>query len=89
MKSKEWLDYYKEKLNEQVVTFRPNGFEIIKRDLDVLEIIKNKKVNMIIFMGSDTLEEYNRHPLTFNHLTETEFSLIKEYLDAQERTSEN
>ena len=52
-----------------------------EKDLEVLETIKKKKVNMLILMGSDTLEEYNKHPLTFNHLTETEFNKFKEWLE--------
>ena len=58
-----------------------DDIDIIEKELKALEIIKNKKVNMLIFMGSDTLEEYNKHPLTFDHLTETEFDLIKEWLE--------
>ena len=44
------------------------------------EIIKTKKVNIMIFLGCDNLEEYNRHPLTWNYLIQDEYDLIKEVL---------
>lgn len=39
-KGLEWLNYYKEKLQESHQTFRPNGFDMIEKSLNALEVIK-------------------------------------------------
>ena len=64
----EWTEGYEEDL------------DIVEKELKALEIIKNKKVNVIILMGCDTIEEYNKHPLTWNKLTQEEYELLKEVL---------
>lgn len=57
-KSLEWLNYYKKKLQESNITFRPSGFEIIEKDLKAFEIIKKREC---IFRGlqDTTQEEYD------------------------------
>lgn len=43
MISKEWLEYYQKKFNgknEDCISYRPDGFEIIKKDLEILDNIK-------------------------------------------------
>lgn len=40
----QWLNYYKEKLKHSNKTIRPNGFEIIAKELQVLEAIKKHAV---------------------------------------------
>ena len=40
----QWLNYYKEKLKDSNKTIRPNGFEIITKELQVLEAIKRHAV---------------------------------------------
>ena len=54
--------------------------EIIERELKALEISTKKRVNFIIFCGCDTLEEYNKHPLSWWKLTQEEYDLLKEVL---------
>ena len=39
MTSKEWLECYENKIRESHQTFRPNGFEIIKKELEALRIM--------------------------------------------------
>ena len=57
--------------------------DIIEKELKALEIIKDKFVNVTIFMGCDSLEEYNKHPLTMRkgRLTQEEYELLKEVLE--------
>ena len=57
--------------------------DIIEKELKALEIIKDKFVNVAIFMGCDSLEEYNKHPLTMRkgRLTQEEYELLKEVLE--------
>jgi len=55
-------------------------YKLIEKELKALEIIKTKKVNVMIFLGCDNLEEYNKHPLTWNYLTQEEYDLLKEVL---------
>lgn len=55
-------------------------YAIIEKELKALDIIKTKKVNVMIFLGCDNLEEYNKHPLTWNYLTQEEYELLKEAL---------
>lgn len=44
------------------------------------DVIKEKKVNVTILMGCDSLEEYNKHPLSWKKLTQEEWDLLKEVL---------
>lgn len=46
----------------------------------ILEIIKEKQANITILIGCDSLEEYNKHPLSWKHLTQEEYDLLKEVL---------
>lgn len=57
--------------------------DIVEKELKALEIIKDKFVNVTIFMGCDSLEEYNKHPLTMRkgRLTQEEYDLLKEALE--------
>ena len=54
--------------------------DVIAKELKALEIIKTKRVNVVIFLGCDNLEEYNKHPLSCWKLTKEEFDLLKEVL---------
>ena len=47
---------------------------------EVLKILIEYRVNLLIFIGSDTMEEYNRHPLTYWKLTEEKYKLLKEVI---------
>lgn len=54
--------------------------EIIEKELEILEIIKKKKVNIEWLKACDTYEEYLFVCPYGNEITETEFNLIKEWL---------
>lgn len=55
--------------------------EIIKKDLEVLDIIKNKDVRIRVLLASKNVEEYNYSILfEIQHLTQEEFDLLKEWL---------
>lgn len=47
-----------------------------------IEILEGKFVNITILMGCESLEEYNKHPLTMRkgRLTQEEFDFLKEML---------
>ena len=55
-------------------------FAIVEKELKALEIIKSKKVNVIIFQGCNDLKEYNKYLIKWKRLTEEEFILLKEVL---------
>ena len=53
----------------------------IEKDLEVLEIIKNKDVRIRVLLASKNVEEYNYSILfEIQHLTQEEFDLLKEWL---------
>lgn len=55
--------------------------EIIEKDLEVLDIIKNKDVRIRVLLASKNVEEYNYSILfEIQHLTQEEFYLLKEWL---------
>ena len=94
MTSKKALEEYSEHiLIDKTITLRRANelFDIIKRDLEVWEILKNKKVDissLYFYSNSEkALEEYNYwfNDFGFNKpefkLTEEEFNLIKEWLE--------
>lgn len=61
-------------------------YNIIKKDLDVLEIIKNKRVNVNTLISSiigaiNPLEYYNEEVSSRLKLTQQEFDLLKEWLE--------
>lgn len=66
-----------EEINENL-----QEYDIIEKELKALKIIRDKFVNVTIFMGCDSLEEYNKHPLTMRKgiLTKEEYDLLKEVL---------
>ena len=55
-------------------------YDIIEKDLEVLEIIKNKKVNLEYLKCCDIYEQYKTICSYWDEITETEFNLIKEWL---------
>lgn len=71
------VDIYKQQPNKS----------IIEKELKALEIIKEKFVNVTILIGCDSLEEYNKHPLTMRkgRLTQEEYDLLKEVVLCQRR----
>ena len=74
-KDLEWLRYYKEKLQESHQTFRPNGFDIIEKELKEGE--KNKKALEII----KEHWEYNENGLEqIKPITKENADLLKEVL---------
>ncbi len=61
-----------------------DDLDIIEKELKAFEIIKEKKVNVIILMGCDSVEEYNKHPLSWKKLTQEEYDLLKKVLYEKE-----
>ena len=70
-----WLKDDKEKLTE----WQEKTFDNAIKDLEVLEILKNKRVDISILALCGTVEEYNNAYI--RNLTQEEFDLIKEWLD--------
>ena len=82
----------KEALLELISTFYDKDLEeikIIEKELEVLEIIKKKKVCIYSIQENDNFNDYNwelyfiyhRENASEMQLTETEFNLIKEWLN--------
>ena len=53
----------------------------VAKDLEVLDIIKKKLVNILAFVHFDSLECYNLACVKGRELTEAEFNLIKEWIE--------
>ena len=56
---------------------------IIEKELKALEIIKEKEVNVFIFLHSGDLETYNDMVEDNRKLTQEEFDLLKEVLKCE------
>lgn len=83
----EWISrlemYDKEKhgITSTVYDCLPDCFELIKRNLEVLEIIKKKKVSTTWLSMCSIVDQYNElAPKPERYLTEEEFVLLKEVL---------
>ena len=57
--------------------------ELIEKELKALEIIKEKEVNVFIFLHSGDLETYNNMVEDNRKLTQEEFDLLKEVLKCE------
>lgn len=72
--------------------FYAKEWEQIKQDLEVLEIIKNKKVDFVhlnnyLFLydkNEEILEKYNKHCFYHNELTLEELLKLKQWLEEHE-----
>lgn len=64
---------------KQIKDMFPKEFEIIEKKLKVLEMIKEKKVNVKCIMSGWTLNKYNSYN-SHMPLTQEEFDLLKEVL---------
>lgn len=71
----------KEKLNKGLVIFEQNKklFSDIEELKQVIEILKDKKVNIGLLLKTDTLNQYNRvrHLYNADFLTQEEYELLK------------
>lgn len=69
-------------LNEDDYAYKiaDKDFETIKKELKALEIIKEKEINVFIFLHSGDLETYNDMVEDNRKLTQEEFDLLKEVL---------
>ena len=56
-------------------------FEIIKKDLEVLEIIKKKNVATFLIPCCNNARDYSMKTSGFEALTDKEFKLLKEWLE--------
>lgn len=54
----------------------------IEKDLEVIEILKSKKVHIASVCDAHSFAEYNEY--IHNELTEKEFELIREWLERKE-----
>ena len=75
----EYFDHEKEQCKDKDIDCVWNDIE---EDLEVLEIIKKKRVNIYAISKSVNAKDYNsiNAPIE-RHLTEIEFNLIKEWLE--------
>lgn len=55
-------------------------YQIIEKSLKALEIIKEKEINVFIFLHSGDLETYNDMVEDNRKLTQDEYDLLKEVL---------
>ena len=89
MNSKEALqnirDYHDETVIDNYCTYIENDFEeeldTIEKDLEVLEIIKRKKVAIFVIPLCKNAYDYSMKTSGFERLTDKEFRLIKEWLE--------
>ena len=67
---------------EAIKNVIPNSFDTIQKELKVLEIIKEKRVNAFALSMSKTLESYNNLLYVYpeRQLTQEEYELLKEVL---------
>ena len=54
---------------------------IIKKDLEILEILKNKTVAIFLIPNCQSAYDYSMKTIGFKSLTDKEFMLIKEWLE--------
>lgn len=57
---------------------------IIKKDLEVLEIIKEKQVDIFYINVCKNAESYNKYKTSIKKLTNNEFDKIKKALEVKE-----
>ena len=67
-------------LNKEVV----QRLAIIKKDLEVLEIIKEKQVDIFYINVCKNAESYNKYKTSIKKLTNDEFDKIKKTLEVKE-----
>ena len=94
---------YNLRRNEDIYNFVDNiiGVSFIRKDLEILEIIKKKKVNLLMFeyvfinwnkdynfYSQDYENPYSNFNISNGILTETEFNLIKEWLKDESRRND-
>ena len=76
------LKHWKETNNENGVVWLPLFVvEDIEKTLKALEIIKEKKVNILLLELAENVDEYNERIVPNGRLTEEEFELLKEVLE--------
>lgn len=85
MNSKEWLNHYRKKLQESHQTFRPNGFDILGNDLEILELIKRDPGELAFVVDAVDYDDYVR---TYTEIggspedavyTKEEFTTLRSY----------
>ena len=64
-------------MGTMVYILQEDKFETIEEELKALEIIKNKEVNVFIFLHSGDLETYNDMVEDNRKLTQEEYDLIR------------
>lgn len=82
MKSKEALSKIKNILREDEFSWDYiEELEKIEEDLNVLEILKNKKVNVMVLDHLNNVKQYNEWRVNDRSLTEEEFKKLKEWVN--------
>lgn len=79
MKDKETIEKELKRLEELEITYSNCVIEGAKQK-KVLEIIKNKIVDVILLKSIENVERYNERVYTHRQLTEEEYDLLKEVL---------
>ena len=75
------LKHWKETNNENGVVWLPLFVVAeVEKSLKALEIIKEKKVNILLLELAENVDEYNERIVPNGRLTEEEFELLKEVL---------
>ena len=80
MSSLEALKELKENAQE-ICKWELDRLNIIEKDLEILDIIKRKKVAIFIIPLCKTAYDYSMKTIGFERLTDKEFKLIKEWLN--------
>ena len=67
-------------LKTNIGEIEPSGNDSISKELEALEIIKEKRVCITLLNFCFTLSEYNFEVSKYRRLTQEEFDLLKEVL---------
>ena len=66
--------------NEPIVPIHINRYNELSDKKDVLEIIKEKRVNVEALFYSSSCEDYNKHYTHYEDLTPEEYNIVKEIM---------
>lgn len=84
MSSREALSYILEKVDDLDFIFDEKlrtSFKIIATDLEILELLKSKHVDIDELKEDDNVVTYNMSMMKKDRLSEEEFKLLKEWLE--------
>lgn len=81
MKGLESLERIENEYSIDEAVFYKKDFKQVRKELKALEIIKEKKVNILLLELAENVDEYNERIVPNGQLTEEEFNILKEGLE--------